>query len=272
MEPAPSIRAQRQKVHLPALGILALDTAFPRIPGDVGCAATFAFPVRYQTVAGATVDAFVHRGDERLLQPFIAAGRSLAAAGCIGITTTCGFLCRWQQALAAELPVPILTSALLQLPAIERMLPHGSRAGVVTYSAADLTPETLAAAGAKPDTPVAGVAPDGYFGRTIREGRATLDRARMSADVVTAAQALVKAHRDIGAIVLECANMPPYRAAVAKAVGLPVFDAVSLIEWFYAALVGPARNYAPTDCGTTTPLLQAEPDTRAVRRLIRRIP
>ena len=117
-----------------------------------------------------------------------------------------------------------------------------------------MTPETLAAAGARPDTPVAGVAPDGYFARTIREGRATLDRARMSADVVAAARTLVEVHRDIGAIVLECANMPPYRAAVVSAVGLPVFDAVSLIDWFYAGLVGPARNYAPTDCGTTTPL------------------
>lgn len=239
---------------MPPLGILALDTSFPRIPGDVGCAATFAFPVRYQTVPGATVDQFVHCGDERLLRPFIAAGRTLAAAGCIGVATTCGFLCRWQQALAAELPVPVLTSALLQLPLIERTLPRGSCVGVVTYSAADLTPETLAAAGAKPDTPVAGVAPDGYFARTIREGRATLDRARMSADVVAAARTLVKVQRDIGAIVLECANMPPYRAAVTSAVGLPVFDAVSLIDWFYAALVGSARNYGPTDCGTTTPL------------------
>jgi len=129
MEPVSSIRAQHQKLHLPALGILALDTSFPRIPGDVGCAATFASPVRYQTVAGATVDAFVHRGDERLLPPFIAAGRTLAAAGCIGITTTCGFLCRWQQALAAEVPVPVLTSPLLQLPAIERMLPRARAQG-----------------------------------------------------------------------------------------------------------------------------------------------
>jgi len=239
MKPVSSLRAQHQKLHMPALGILALDTSFPRIPGDVGCAGTFAFPVRYETVAGATVAALVHRDDEHLLQPFIAAGRKLAAAGCIGIGTTCGFLCRWQQALATALPVPVLTSALVQLPAIEPMLPRGLRAGVVTYSAADLTPETLTAAGAKPDTPVAGVAPDGYFARTIREGRATLDRARMSADVVAAARKLVHDHRGIGAIVLECANMPPYRAAVARAVGLPVFDAVSLIDWFYSALNRP---------------------------------
>ncbi|MBA3505361.1 MAG: aspartate/glutamate racemase family protein [Betaproteobacteria bacterium] len=251
MPPEPPIHPE---LRMPPLGILALDTSFPRIPGDVGCAATFAFPVRYQTVPGATVDELVHRGDERLLQPFIEAGRTLAAAGCIGITTTCGFLCRWQQALAAELPVPVLASALLQLPLIERMLPRGSRAGVVTYSAADLTPETLVAAGAKPDTPVAGVAPAGYFARTIREGRATLDRACMNADVVAAARTLVKVHRGIGVIVLECANMPPYRAAVAEAVGLPVFDAVSLIDWFYSALTGLAIQSTPSDLWYNDPV------------------
>ena len=115
--------------------------------------------------------------------------------------------------------------------------------GVVTYSATDLTPSLLAAAGAPPGTPVAGVAPDGYFGHLLREGGATLDRARMSADVVDAALRLAAAHHDVGAIVLECTNMPPYRDAVAAATHLPVYDAVQLITWFYGGLSRqPARH------------------------------
>ena len=36
-----------------ALGILMLDTHFPRIPGDVGNEKSFSFPVVKKTVTGA---------------------------------------------------------------------------------------------------------------------------------------------------------------------------------------------------------------------------
>lgn len=218
------------------LGLLTLDTAFPRIPGDVGCAETFAFPVRVAVVGGASVDAVVHYPRDGLLPAFIDAGRQLAAEGCSGIATTCGFLARWQRELADALPVPVLTSSLLQVPLVLRTLARGRRVGIVTYSAADLAPDVLIAAGVDPATPVAGVAPDGCFARTIREGASILDTRGMAADTVAAARELVAAHPGVGAIVLECANMPPYRAAVQSATGLPVFDAAQLLAWFHAGL------------------------------------
>ena len=228
----------------PPLGILVLDTAFPRVRGDVGCADTFSFPVRLKMVECATVDRVVHQPSAPLLPAFIAAARELAAGGCVGIVTTCGYLARWQRDLAAALPVPVMTSALLQLPLLERTLPRGLRAGVVTYSAADLSPDLLAGAGARPDTPLAGVDPDSYFGRTIRDGASTLDPAHMAEDTIAAARRLLAAHADVGAVVLECANMPPYRDAVATAVGLPVYDAAQAIRWFYAGLTvgAPGRD------------------------------
>jgi Asp/Glu/hydantoin racemase len=219
------------------LGILMLDTAFPRIRGDVGAADTFPFAVRHAVVRGAGVEGVVHDPDASLLPLFVDAARGLQAQGCRAIATTCGFLARWQDELACAVEVPVLTSALLQLPLVQRCLPRGRRVGVVTYSQADVTPQMLAAAGADPSTPVAGVDRGGYFARTIRFGAADLDRERMAADVVAAARALKDGNAGLGAIVLECANMPPYRDAVAAAVGVPVFDAVGLIAWFYAGVV-----------------------------------
>ena len=229
------------------LGILTLDTQFPRVPGDVGAPGTFAFPVRIAPVPGAGVDAVVHRRDDALLSRFVVAARALRTAGCLGVTTTCGFLVRWQAELAAAAGLPVLTSALLQLPLLARCIAPDRRVGVVTYSAHDLTGPTLAAAGAAPDTPVEGVDPDGYFARTIRHGSTTLDRSLMAADVIAAGQRLVARHPDIGAIVLECANMPPYRDALAAHCGLPVFDATQAVAWFYSGLPGAAPRYSHGD-------------------------
>ena len=226
------------------LGILTLDTAFPRIPGDVGASDTFAFPVRHATVAGAFVDDVVHRGDNTLLPQFVDAANALVEDGCIGIATTCGFLVRWQRELAAQIEVPVLTSALLQLPLVQRCLPRNRRAGVVTYSAAALTPAVLEAAGGDPNTPIEGVDPQSHFGRAIRHGAARLDPDLMAGDVIAAARRLAAAHGDLGAIVLECANMPPYRAAVCAAIELPVFDAAQLITWFYAGIAGTGARYS----------------------------
>lgn len=220
------------------LGILTLDTAFPRVRGDVGCAETFDFPVRYARVEGADPEDIVHRASDEALPRFVAAARDLVDQGCIGIATTCGFLVRWQRDLAASLPVPVLTSSLLAVPLVARVLPRERAVGVVTYSAEALSTATLEAAGARPDTPVEGVDPSGCFARTIRFGAARIDRAAMTADVVAAARRLVARRQEVGAIVLECANMPPYRDPVAAATGLPVFDAAQLIAAFYRGLEG----------------------------------
>ncbi|MEO8487036.1 MAG: aspartate/glutamate racemase family protein [Betaproteobacteria bacterium] len=226
------------------LGILTLDTAFPRVQGDVGCARTFEFPVRYATPQGADPERIVHGRDDAMLPAFIDAARTLVDAGAIGIATTCGFLARWQHAFAEALDVPVLTSALLQAALVQRTLPIGGRVGVVTYSAGDLTPAVVAGAGLPPSTPIVGVDPGGVFARTIRHGAASLDREAMAADVVAAARRLVDEHDGIRAIVLECANMPPYAAEVRATVDLPVYDAAGLVAWFYSGLV---RTAAPRE-------------------------
>ncbi len=229
------------------LGILTLDTHFPRIPGDVGATGTFDFPVRIAMVEGANVHAVVHGRDDALLDRFVEASRALGAAGCLGVATTCGFLVRWQRELAMAAGVPVFTSALLQLPLLARCVAPDRRIGVITYSAQDLTGSTLAAAGAAASTPVEGLTPEGYFARLIRHGSAHLDRAQMAADVVAAGQRLVARHPDLGAIVLECANMPPYRDDVARACGLPVFDAAQAVAWFYGGLATTATRYGRGD-------------------------
>ena len=48
-----------------AVGILTLDTVFPRIPGDVGNATTFDFPVRFSVDSVDSEVRLMSRGTRR---------------------------------------------------------------------------------------------------------------------------------------------------------------------------------------------------------------
>ncbi len=85
------------------LGLLLLDTRFPRLPGDAGRPDSYPMPVRAVVVPGATPQRVVRDGDPHLLQPFVDAARSLAAQGAAAITTSCGFLVQYQARLQAQL-------------------------------------------------------------------------------------------------------------------------------------------------------------------------
>lgn len=211
-----------------------LETAFPRPPGDVGHPDTFSFPVIRRVVRGASAQVVVRERGGATRDAFRAAARALVAEGAQGILTSCGFLTLFQREIAAACGVPVAASALLQVAPVERTLAPGRRVGVVTFEAKSLTRAHLAAAGAAPDTPVEGVE-GGELHRVILGDLADLDQAAAERDVVAAALRLT-ARGDIGALVLECANMGPYAAAAARASGLPVFDVVTLGEQLAASL------------------------------------
>ncbi|MDK3073802.1 aspartate/glutamate racemase family protein [Sedimentitalea sp. JM2-8] len=222
------------------VGILMLDSRFPRLPGDVGNPATWPFPVRYGIVRGATPDRVVMRQDPDLLGPFIDAGRELVRDGATGITTTCGFLSMFQDELAVALSVPVATSSLMQVEMVNRVLPAGQRAGILTICASTLTAELLAKANVPDDTPIGTTEGGREFTRAILENRFELDVNLARRDNVAAARSLAAAHPDLGAIVLECTNMGPFAADIAADTGLPVYSIVSFLNWFQSGLAPPA--------------------------------
>ena len=217
------------------LGVLMLDTRFPRFVGDIGNPQSYGEPVLFEVVRGATVDKVVPAKAPPLIEDFVAAGERLIARGADAITTGCGFLVLNQAELAARLAVPVATSALLLIPTLLQLLPAGKRLGVLTFSARDLTPAHFAAAGAPTDTPVEGVPQDGVFQkRDLRAAvRGQCCGARGGSRRRGAAAG--RAPADIGAILFECTNFPPHRAAVEAATGLPVYDVFTLIGMLRSA-------------------------------------
>lgn len=205
------------------LGVLMLDTRFPRLRGDVGHAGSFDVPTRFAVVPGASPRRVVREADPALLQPFIDAARALEAQGCTAVTTSCGFLVLFQRELQAALSVPVWTSSLLELPTLKRP-------GVVTVDSASLSAAHLRAAGAPADTPVEGLAPGCSLQRTLLEDLPTLDRVAAEAEVVAAARRLIARDPAIDSLVLECTNLPPYAEAVARATGRPVHHLLAFVH------------------------------------------
>jgi Asp/Glu/hydantoin racemase len=223
-------------VYGASLGILMLEARFPRIPGDMGNAETWPFPVLYKVVKGASPERVVRDRADGLLDAFLAGARELVDMGADGITTNCGFLSLFQHEIARHVGVPVATSSLMQAPMIARLLPAGRQVGILTVSARTLTAEHLAAAGVAADTPVAGTDDGREFTRAILGNEPVLDVAAAERDVVEAGEALVRRHPQVGAVLLECTNMAPYAAALREHLELPVFDIVSFITWFHTGL------------------------------------
>ena len=223
-------------VYGATLGILMLEARFPRIPGDMGNAETWPFPVLYKVVKGASPERVVRERAQGLLQPFLDAAKELVDLGADGITTNCGFLSLYQSEIARHVGVPVATSSLMQVPFVQSLLPPGKRVGILTISAKSLTPEHLKAAGVDPATPVIGTDAGREFSRAILGDEAEMDVAAAEQDILEAGAALRARHPDLGAIVLECTNMCPYAAALREAIGLPVFDIYSFMTWFHAGL------------------------------------
>jgi hypothetical protein len=214
------------------LGVLMLDTAFTRYPGDIGASGRHGAAL-FERVPSATARRIVGLADDAFVEPFVAAGERLIARGATHITTSCGFLIAYQAVLARRLGVPVATSSLLLLPLLERLMPMGRRVGVLTFSAAALTAQHFVAAGAMLDTPVQGLEPDCHFQRAIYgvwTGEPVADFAARDADVANATRALMSRCPDVGAILLECTNFPPHRRTVTQTTRCPVYDIWSLLK------------------------------------------
>jgi hypothetical protein len=209
-----------------------LQTRFPRLPGDVGHPQAFGRPVRHRVVQGALAGRVVASADDLrasgLVPAFRDAALQLQDDGAAVVTTSCGFLVLLQDELSSALRVPVVTSSLLQLPAL---LAREPQVGVLTISAERLGTAHLLAAGVPRerlrDVVVQGVDPGGPFAGCILGDQPTMDVEGAARDVAAAACALRRRAPTVRVAVLECTNMPPHAAQAARASGLRL---VSLLD------------------------------------------
>lgn len=219
------------------IGILLIDCRTPFIPGDVGNASSYSFPVLYRTVPDVTLERLIEKGDLSLTDKVIATARELEASGVRAITSDCGYMMHFQQQVAAVVSIPVMLSSLLQLPFMASLLGGNQAIGIICANERRLARELLdiALPGSHVPVYVAGLENCPNFRAPILDETDTLDSDAIEAEVVATAKALCERHPNIGAILLECSNLPPYAHAVQAQTGLPVFDFLTMINHMQAA-------------------------------------
>lgn len=211
------------------IGVLMLETQFPRLPGDIGNPESFENPVIYKTVKGASPEKVVRDQSKALLSPFITAGKELIADGAKLVTTSCGFLIYFQEELQDALGVPVVTSSLLMFSTLEQKFGSGN-VGILTISKSSLSSDILEKSNIPLNTPIGTTEGGKEFTSAILENRESFDIHLCEEDNVNAALVLLENFPHIKTLLLECTNMPPHQSAIEKATGLEVYSIMDLLN------------------------------------------
>ncbi|ARU88765.1 aspartate/glutamate racemase family protein [Pseudomonas sp. M30-35] len=224
--------------HGAPIGVISLDSFFPKPEGHIRYAGTFDFPVIYKIVKGATVERLIRECDPKLLEPFTQAARELEADGVKAITGSCGFLALHQRQIAQAVNVPVFMSSLIQIPLVAQMLSPRRKIAVIVANSDALTPDHLQGAGIT-DQPIviAGMQDQPQFSEVILRGRSNdLDMQIFSDELFSVAERVLSENPDTGAIVLECTDLSHFAPKLYERFNIPVFDLNSLMRMVAATV------------------------------------
>lgn len=223
--------------RLSQIGILMLDSRFPRFIGDIGHPETFEPAALVKIVRNATPRRVVTEQASGLVEDFIDAATELEQEGVDLITTSCGFLVLHQAKLQASVNVPLVSSSLLAVPiAIEVLRKRGLQPAILTISADNLTNAHLQAANCPSDIPVGAPDPKGHFCTQILSNNASMDNNLAREEIIATTTELMRSHNNIGALVLECTNMPPYASDLERLFKIPILSLPSLLPFLQIGL------------------------------------
>jgi len=227
-----------------AIGIALFDgRRYPILPGDVANASTYDYPVRLKVIEGlfdTPTPWDKTRAVPADIQKIIDTVKSLEDDGVRAVVTACGFFSVVQEVLADAVHIPVFTSPLMMVPQIVRMIRNDRSVCIITASERLLVSDYLTAVGIASDMPVhiVGMETSTEFYATHMGGtRTTLDVDLQRRELVEIARNAVIQFPDIGALLLECSQLPTFAADIQDVVNLPVFDYIGFIDMIYCSVV-----------------------------------
>lgn len=231
------------KEVLPPLGALCLDYTddIHRPPGDPLNQDSFDFPLIHEVISNGTLWKIVNSEEysEEFVESIADACRRLADRGAIGVITSCGFLAQIQRRIAKIIPIPIVTSSLLQIPLLLTIRSENEHIGVITFDSETLGEAHFSGIGINKEMQkritVIGCPASGPLRGIIQRGDSYIHE-ELKNELIDRAKTLMIEDPLVSAIVLECTQMPPYSKAISSVTGLPVYDVTTMIDWFYTGL------------------------------------
>lgn len=220
------------------IAVLHIASRYPLVPGNAQHAQSYDFPVLYICVDIDDPHALM-KGDPSIAPLVLEACEKAASAGARAVVGACGSFAYFQKEVSQQASIPVFLSIMTQVPFLLQSL--GSKTlGVIAakasainarlFKACDITtPERLA---------ITDMASSGEFQTMLRQS-APMNTARLEEEACAVATALVSQHPDIGALVLQCSDLPPFAASIQTATNLPVFDVISLAKMAYHASFQP---------------------------------
>jgi hypothetical protein len=235
-------RAQQGQVGYGfSIGVVMLECNIPFVPGDVGNASTYDFPVQYLLVPGATGEAVIQRQDPALTPVFIETAQQLVGQGVRAITGDCAYMGAYQRSVADAIDVPVFLSSLMQVPLSLSMLRSDQKLAVLVANAESVGDRLLEPVGIIGETRercvFRGLEDKEHFRSVFLEEIGEIDVGRVEEEMVRTAHEVLEDDPSVGAFLLECSDMPPYSAALQRATGLPVFDWIGFINYVHHAVV-----------------------------------
>lgn len=218
-----------------AIGIIAVNLVYPKMPGNVANATTYPFPVLYQKVDFAIEDLF--EGKAFIEEQIVAAAKELEQEGVRAIVGACGYFAHFQEVVAEAVEIPVFMSSLLQLPMIKQSLSPRKKIAVLAASGDNLDEQLLQKVGTDSSRIEVMNVGDLKSFQPIRQGYLDLDHEQLEEELCSVVKEFLKNRVDIGAILLECSDLPPYAKAIQNVSGLPVFDFNSMIDLVYHGVV-----------------------------------
>ncbi len=219
------------------IGILMLDCQFPRPKGDIGNATTFSYPVCYELIEGTVPTKLTLAAESDAVEQMLRRAEQLEKKGVHAILTSCGLLIAHQKELTQRLSIPVVSSSLLLLPFVRKMIGADREIGIIVSAVSEGIQRLLQTPENENVVPISmEESPEFMRGIMSMSPPFQLDTQKLQNEVVEICIKHIREHKKIGAIIVECTNIAPYSAQLRKTLRIPVFDIVQIADLLHTAV------------------------------------